>query len=118
MIFYALSKQYNIVGYYMYTFLTFQLPSEIHNREIARLAPLFSPDTMETVALQHFNTSQATVKTFKAERRENAEGFKRDLLTHYRNKGHKRKVIIKKDRNPQRNSLTGFSPFRLNMVAL
>ena len=71
---------------------TFQLPSEIHDREIARLAPLFSPDTLETVALQHFDASEARVKTFKADRRENTEGFKRDLLTYYVNKGHTRKV--------------------------
>ena len=68
------------------------MPSEIHDREIARLAALFSPDTLETVALQHFDASEAKVKTFKADRREDTEGFKRDLLTEYRNKGHGRKV--------------------------
>ena len=61
--------------------------------EIARLAPLFSPDILETVALQYFDTSKARVDTIKADRRDNAEGFKRDLLTDYINNGHSRKVI-------------------------
>ena len=60
----------------------------------ARLAPLFSPSTLETLSRQHFDTSEATVKTFKPDRRENAEVFKRDLLADYRNRGHSRKVMI------------------------
>ena len=80
------------------------MPCDIHYREIARLAPLFSPSTLETVAIQHFDTSEAKVKTFKAERREDGEGFKRDLLTYYIKRGHARKVFIQKCRNPPRNS--------------
>ena len=64
----------------------------------SRLAPLLSPSTLETVALQHFDASDAIVKTFKTDRREKAEGFKRDLLTYYMNKGHCRKVIIKQQK--------------------
>ena len=51
---------------------------------------------METVALQHFDTSAARVKTLKADRRDDGEGFKRDLLTEYRNKDHDRKVELSK----------------------
>ena len=60
----------------------------------SRLAPLLSPETLETVALQHFDTSEAKVATFKADGREKTEGFKRDLLSDYRNRGHNRKVMI------------------------
>ena len=59
-----------------------------------RLAPWLSPETLEMVALHHFDASEVKVKTLKADRRENTEGFKRDLLTYYINKGHGRKVII------------------------
>ena len=69
------------------------MPSEIHDREIARLTPLFSPDTLETVALQHFGVTEAKVNSFKAENIYNVEGFKRSLLTQFRNKpGNTRKV--------------------------
>ena len=72
----------------------FQLPSRIFDREIASLAPLFSTNTLETVALRYFDTSEATVGNHKAARREDTEGFNRDLLTDYRNNHHNRKVII------------------------
>ena len=78
----------------MYTFLTFQLPSEIDDREIARLAPLFSPSTLETVALQHFDVLMAEASSLKTSHREDTEAFKRDLLFIFRNKGHDRKVTV------------------------
>ena len=71
-----------------------QLSSEILDREVARLAPLFSPDTLETVALQYFCISEATTSNLKASHRENIEAFKRELLIIFRNKGHSRKVIL------------------------
>ena len=73
-----------------------QLPSSIGDSEIARLAPLFSPSTLETVAIQYFDISQTRAETLKEGRTTDKEGFKRDLLTDYRNKGYKRKVIILK----------------------
>ena len=75
-------------------FVTFQLPPTIDHREIVRLARLFSPSTLETVALLYFDMSEATVKTLKADNIHNTEGFKRELLTVYRNKGGSRKVRI------------------------
>ena len=69
-----------------------QLPPEIDDSEIALLAPKFSPNTLETLALQFFEISEARVKTLKADNINNTEGFKRDLLTYYRNRGHGRKV--------------------------
>ena len=73
--------------------LTFQLPSSISDPEIARLAPLFSPSTLETVAIQHFGVSAAQASSLKASHRENTEAFKRELLIIFRNKFHGRKVI-------------------------
>ena len=55
---------------------------------------MFSPSTLETVALQYFGVLEAQVSTFKTERREDTEGFKRDLLMNYRNKDHNRKVLF------------------------
>ena len=75
-------------------FNVLQLPSEIYDREIARLAPLFSPSTLETVALQYFPIYAATTSSLKAAHRENTEAFKRDLLHIFRNKGYSRKVIV------------------------
>ena len=60
--------------------------------ENATLALLFSPATIETVALLHFDISEAAIGTLKAEEREDEEGFKRNLLRIYKNKGHSRKV--------------------------
>ena len=70
-----------------------QLPASVSDREIAQLAPLFSPSTLETVALQHFDISEATTSSLKSSHRENIEAFKRDLLHIFRNKGHSRKVF-------------------------
>ena len=70
------------------------MPSEIHDREIARLAPMFSPSTLETVALQHFGVSVVEASSLKASHRENTEAFKRELLIIFRNKFHGRKVIV------------------------
>ena len=45
------------------------------------------------VALQHFGVTEAQVGTFKAERRDDMDGFKRDLLQTFMYMGHSRKVI-------------------------
>ena len=78
--------------FYSNYFLKLQLG--ISDSEIARLAPVFSPSMLETVALQYFGVLEAQVNTLKTERREDTEGFKRDLLMNYRNKDHNRKVVF------------------------
>ena len=56
-----------------------QLPSRIEDSEIARLAALFSPFTLETVAIRYLGVSKADVDNFKFERKDDSDGFKRDL---------------------------------------
>ena len=74
-----------------------QLPSEIHTREIARLAPLFSPNTLETVALRFFGISMVQIGNLLIENPYNPEGFKRKLLQIFLYKENKtRKVITEK----------------------
>ena len=77
----------------MNEFSVFQLPTRLADSEIALLVPMFSPNTLETVVLQHFGVSVAETSTLKTSHRENTEGFKRDLLIIFRNKGHSRQVI-------------------------
>ena len=74
-------------------FVVLQLPTGIADSEISKLASLFSPNTLETVALQHLGISQAQIDTAKADNLLNTEGFKRELLYKFKNKGHNRKVI-------------------------
>ena len=85
------------------------MQSGLSDREIARLAPLFSPSTLETVALQHFDTSEATTSSLKAAHRENTEAFKRDLLYILRDKGYIRKVMLYPE-------LVAFRFFRFDIV--
>ena len=66
---------------------------QVSSSEIARLALLFSPNTLETVALLHFQISEATVRSMKASHREDIEAMKRELLYIFRNKGGSRKVV-------------------------
>ena len=73
-------------------FLILQLPPAVGDSEVVALTKLFSPQTLETVALRYFSLSEAEIGTFKARWRENIEGFKRELLHIFRNKGHCRKV--------------------------
>ena len=72
--------------------LIFQLPSYISNQEIARLAQLFSPNTLEKLALQHLGMTEAEIGNLKATHRENIEEFKREILRIFINRGHSRKV--------------------------
>ena len=44
-----------------------QLPSRYSDSQISRLALLFSPNTLETVALQHLGISQPQISTTKAD---------------------------------------------------
>ena len=62
--------------------------------EITRLALLFSPNTLERVALLYFGTSEAEKGHFKANNMGNSEAFNRELLHKFINKGHYRKVIL------------------------
>ena len=71
-----------------------QLPSRISDREIARLALLFSPATMETVALLYIGISEAEIGQATMDNIGNAKRFNRELLHTFLNKGHKRKVTI------------------------
>ena len=73
-------------------FSSLQLPEKIHSRELVPLAQLFSPSTLEMVALEYFRISQAVVSTLKAVHRENIEAFKRGLIRIFIYKGHNRKV--------------------------
>ena len=70
-----------------------QLPSRLNDSQISRLALLFSPNTLETVALQHLGISQAQISTAKADNLLNNEGFKRELLLMFQYQGGSRKVI-------------------------
>ena len=60
--------------------------------EISRLASQFSTDSLEKVALRFFRISEAQIKNIKADNLHNSEGFNRDLLHMFKNKGHNRKV--------------------------
>ena len=89
---------------------------EISTSEIAQLAPLFSPNTLETVSLRYFGVPQARVNTYKAKRREDMDGFKRDLLTDYRNTGHNTKVSVSSANNNKQTCSTvrsGYGSFKV-----
>ena len=73
--------------------LYLQLPSRVPDSEIVKLARLFSPSTLETLTVEQFGVLQAEIDTFKAECREDKDGFKRKIFYHFRNTGHTRKVI-------------------------
>ena len=72
----------------------FQLPPDITDREIARLALLFSANTLETLALGHFGVSEADIRNSQRDNMGNTEGFNRDLFHRFRNKGYNRKVLL------------------------
>ena len=72
----------------------------VSDSEIEKLVVLFESNTLESLALTYFNISAAAIDDFKRDRRENARGFKRDLLRNYICRGHNRKVILNK-RNPK-----------------
>ena len=88
---YSLTKAQN----YEKNWNVFQLPSGMSDSENAKLAVLFSTYTLETIALQHFGVSEATTNNLKAAHRENIDGFNRDLLRIFRNKGRSRKVTLR-----------------------
>ena len=69
-----------------------QLPSSIADSEIARLAPLFSANTLETLALGYFGLSEADIGNSQRDNIGNAEGFNRALFSRFRNEGYNRKV--------------------------
>ena len=73
-----------------------QLPSRLNDSQISRLALLFSPNTLETVALQHLGISQAQIGTSKADNLLNTEGFKRELLLWFHYQCGSRKVMFSK----------------------
>ena len=77
-------------------FYVLQLPFTVPDSEIAALIHLFSPFTLETVALQYLGVTEAEIGTFKAKRRDDADGLKRELLYIFRNRGNSRKVRILK----------------------
>ena len=52
-----------------------QLPSRLSDSQISRLALLFSPNTLETLAVQHLGISQAQIGTSKADNLLNTEGI-------------------------------------------
>ena len=73
-----------------------QLPSIISDSETSRLASLFSPNTLETLALQYLKISQAQIDTSRADNIHNSEGFKRELLRMFHYRGGSRKVMFSK----------------------
>ena len=73
---------------------TFQLSSNISDWEIARLASLISPFTMVTVVLRYFGLLQAQISHSRRDHTLNSEGFNRELLHKFRNKGGSRKVFL------------------------
>ena len=62
--------------------------------DISRLASLFSPNTLETVALRYFGVSEAEIGQSATDNMGNSERFNRDLLLKFMYKGHNRKVNI------------------------
>ena len=73
-----------------------QLPSSISNREIARLASWVSPTALEKVTVRYFGISEAQIDHRRGNNLLNSEGFNRDLLHIFQNKGGSRKVHLLK----------------------
>ena len=96
-----------------------QLSPEIHDSEIARLAPLLSPLELEMVALQHFHVLKAEVDSLKAEKIHDIEGFKRGLLTQFRNRtGSTRKVMFSAVLILPKNAIDHFVSFLFGFFKL
>ena len=78
----------------------FILQLEMSDEEITRLALLFNPNTLETVALLYFGTSEAEIGQTRMDCIGHAKAFNRELIHIFLNKGHNRKVIISFDSLP------------------
>ena len=114
--FYRSSPWHGHPAVFIYILCFLQIRPTIHDNEVAALSNLFSPSTLETVAQWYFNLTEAEIGTFKARWRENIEGFKRELLHIFRNKGHCREV---KDRLYMLNKiLCRRIFFRINQIQI
>ena len=76
------------------TFCILKLPPRIADSEIARLAPLFTVYSLKKVAVIYFGLSEAEISNSERDHIGDTEGFNRDLLYRFINKGHSRKVIL------------------------
>ena len=74
-------------------FNVLQLPLQLSISDglVAGLAPLFGPNTLETVALQRFGVTEAQAGTWKHSHIDGT-GFKGEFLYNFMNKGNDRKV--------------------------
>ena len=80
-------------------FRNLQLPSRISDSEISKVAGLFSPNSLETVAVQYFRVTEAQISNSKVDNVGNSDAFKRGLLQRFKNKGGNRKVILFRDKD-------------------
>ena len=60
----------------------------LSNRQIVRLAAAISTSDMETVALGYLDLDEAVLKSLKTEKREDPEGFNREVLRRWSNMNH------------------------------
>ena len=58
------------------------------NRQIVRLAAAISTSDMETVALGYLDLDEAVLKSLKTEKRDDPEGFNREVLRRWSNMNH------------------------------
>ena len=58
------------------------------NRQIVRLAAALSTSDMETVALGYLDLDEAVLKSLKTEKRDDPEGFNREVLRRWSNMNH------------------------------
>ena len=73
---------------------TLQLTTGIADSEISRLSSLIGPNTMEMLALGYFRLSEAQISHSRRDNTGNSEGFNRELLHKFKNKGGSRKVFV------------------------
>ena len=73
-------------------FNSLQLPVRISDSEVATLARMFSPNSLETVAIEYLELTETDVDNAKFDNQQNSDGFKRELLFNYMNRGNSRKV--------------------------
>ena len=61
---------------------------QLKDDELARLAPMISYQSMQSIALQRLGFTDAEISSLVAECRENTEKFNRQILLKWRNKNH------------------------------
>ena len=58
----------------------------LEEAELAQLAPKVSVSSMKSIAIQRMGFTAAEISSLVSEYREDTEGFRRQILTHWRNK--------------------------------